>query len=90
MPTLEAPQERWLDCQLDRGMFSDEIAVTYPPVGSTVRSVFVPRSVVAGMPGQRGRVRVKVMYRQGEVFAVLPTSQSELIRISEGDLSDSP
>ena len=41
-------REQWLDCQLDKGMFSDEVAVTYPPEGQAVRSVFVPLNTVKG------------------------------------------
>jgi len=38
----QAPvEERWLRCQLDEGMFSDEVAVTYPPKGKWQKSVFV-------------------------------------------------
>jgi len=34
----------WLRCQLDKGMFSDEVAVTYPPKGPWQKSVFEPLS----------------------------------------------
>lgn len=90
MPTLEITQERWLDCQLDEGMFSDEVAVTYPPEGQVIRSVFVPQSAVHGTPGNRGRVRVMVINRAGKFYAVLPTPQSEMVAVAENDLTDSP
>ena len=91
MPTtLEPGQERWLSCQLDRGMFSDEVAVTYPPVGAAVRSVFVPNTAVRGPAGRPGRVLVRVFRQAGNIFAVLPTPQSETVAVAESDLSDSP
>jgi hypothetical protein len=40
MPTSES-REKWLTCKLDRGMFSDEVAVTYPPTEHWQKSVFV-------------------------------------------------
>jgi hypothetical protein len=38
--------EQWLRCKVDRGMFSDEVAVTYPATTPWQKSVFVPRSSV--------------------------------------------
>ena len=91
METVNLNQERWLRCQLDLGMFSDEIAVTYPAEGAAIRSVFVPKSAVNGKPGEKGRVRVRIMNsKSGTVYAVLPTNQSEMVAVTERDLSDSP
>lgn len=66
MTTTDAAHVGWLECQLDRGMFSDEMAVTYPPEGQATCSVFVPVDVVCGKAGTRGRVRVSVIKRQGK------------------------
>ena len=90
MATTMATQERWLQCQLDKGMFSDEIAVTYPPEGVAKRSVFVPKSEVHGEPGQRGFVRVRVLRKPGAMIAILPSSQSDIVAITEQDVSDAP
>jgi hypothetical protein len=91
MPTTFEPgQERWLSCHVDRGMFSDEFAVTYPSRGTVISSVFVPSSAVVGQAGQAGRVRVRVVGQPGRVFAVLPTPQNDMVPVAESDLSDSP
>src|SRR5271156_4517192 len=89
MPT-ETAKQSWLECQLDRGMFSDEMAVTYPPDGPVLCSVFVPASDVRGQPGTKGKVRVIIVKRQGKVLAALPTSERTIVPVEEGDLTDSP
>jgi hypothetical protein len=45
---------------------------------------------VAGKPGEKGRVRVRVMRRLGKLYALLPTTQSDMVLVSEQDLSDVP
>jgi hypothetical protein len=87
--TLEQQSNvRWLQCRLDKGMFSDEIAVTYPPTGNLRKSVFVPRTVVKGDPGSRGKVQVAILRRGDKVFALLPSSQQELVEVYQSDISD--
>ena len=90
MMKTESAQERWLDCQVDEGMFSDEMAVSYPPEGEVIQSVFVPASVVRGVPGEKGKVRVHVMNRLGKTFAVLPSSERAIVPVAERDLTESP
>ena len=41
----------WRRCQLDKGTFSDEVAVTYPPQGPWQKSVFVDANLVEGTVG---------------------------------------
>ena len=79
--------EEWLECQLDKGMFSDEIAVTYPAVGKMQKSVFVSKAEVRGTAGQRGKVRVRVVRRNNDVIAVLPTEYQDIVFISEQEIS---
>ena len=85
--TIPQREERWLDCQLDKGMFSDEVAVTYPSTGTWRASVFVPQTAVEGDIGSRGRVRVEVLRRNGKMLAVLPSPQRDLVEVVEADLS---
>jgi len=85
---IQQSNKRWLQCQLDRGMFSDEIAVTYPPTGNLRRSVFVPLTEVKGNPGSRGKVQVVILQRGDKVFALLPSSQKELVEVCKSDISD--
>jgi hypothetical protein len=80
--------EKWLECQLDKGMFSDEMAVTYPAHGQPQKSVFVSSAVVRGVPGQRGKVRVRVIRKAGGFMAILPSSAQDIVCISEQDVSD--
>jgi len=82
------PTEQWLDCQLEKGMFSDEIAVTYPAIGDVKKSVFVPRSSVKGTAGERGKVRVLIVRRGSKTLAVLPNSHKDIVEVVEGDLTE--
>ena len=90
MTATNGAHEGWLNCLLDEGMFSDEIAVSYPPEGKILRSVFVPVSAVRGLPGNKGSVRVKLMKQSGKILAILPTEQPEIVAVSEQDISESP
>lgn len=79
--------ECWLNCLVDRGMFSDEVAVTYPMDGEPLRSVFVPASAVRGEAGQRGSVRVKLLRNSNQLLAVLPSANPEIVAVSERDVN---
>ena len=88
--TNSPPAERWLRCQVDRGMFSDEMAVTYPTHGTAITSVFVPSSDVLGMPGGLGKVRVLVRKSGNILVAILPTEYRDAVPVAEVDLSETP
>lgn len=76
----------WLRCRLDMGMFSDEMAVTYPPVGSKwQKSVFVPRSCVHQEDARSGVVKVNVLVKDGTRFAVLPSQQRDVVKVGPDD-----
>jgi hypothetical protein len=83
-------KERWLRCLVDKGMFSDERAITYPPEGAALHSVFVPAEDVSGVPGEKGYVRVRVMSEAGAVWAILPTNYRDAVIVSERDLRETP
>lgn len=75
----------WLRCRLDDGMFSDEVAVTYPGASEHwQKSVFVPLSCVRGNMQSQGEVMVKVVVKDGEKYAVLPSSQRDIVKIEGG------
>jgi hypothetical protein len=79
--------EHWLACKVDRGMFSDEVAVTYPATEQWQKSVFVPAGFVRHIrPGEVGEVRVRVLMKDGKRYAVLPSSQRDIVKIEESDL----
>jgi hypothetical protein len=91
MSTVYEPrqvEERWLRCQLDEGMFSDEIAVTYPPQGKWQKSVFVERSAVKGGAGDVGKVRVVIARSDGTIIAVLPSPNRDIVYATAEDISD--
>jgi hypothetical protein len=87
----EAAASAWLRCRLDMGMFSDEVAVTYPPVESRwQKSVFVPRACVRSDGEHEGAVKVNVVVKNGARFAVLPSSQRDIVKIEDADLQQRP
>jgi hypothetical protein len=82
-----APQ--WLKCDIQKGMFSDEVAVTCPTRGSERGkhvSVFVPRGQVRGDVGQKGRVRVQCFERDDVLWCVLPAENQPVISVNQDDL----
>jgi hypothetical protein len=89
MPTSES-REKWLTCKLDRGMFSDEVAVTYPPTEHWQKSVFVPSTCVRNWEPNdtkhEGEVKVVVLVQDGSVYAVLPSPQRDIVRVNDADL----
>lgn len=82
-----SPEESWLECDLQKGMFSDEIAVTYRPSGKLLKSVFVPQEDVRGEPGSSGKVKVRIFQHSGKIFAILPNPQHDIVQVSQRDLS---
>ena len=78
----------WLRCRLDSGMFSDEVAVTYPASAGNAwqKSVFVPRSFVRGEKENQGEVMVSVVVKDGTRYAVLPSSQRDIVKAEDADL----
>lgn len=79
----------WLRCRLDKGMFSDEVAVTYPPTAETdwQKSVFVPSACVQSEGEHQGKVKVLVILKDGQRFAVLPSPRRDIVTPEEADLS---
>ena len=77
----------WLKCRLDKGMFSDERAVTYPETGDWQKSVFVPVNATEGSPGGIGRVQVQIVSRDGRTLCVLPSANRDIVTASEEDVT---
>ena len=76
----------WLRVRLDKGMFSDEFAVTYPAAANFQKSVFVPRTYVRQGGEHQGEVEVNVVEKDGQRFAVLPTARRDIVRVEDADL----
>lgn len=90
---LDANDLLWLRCRVDSGMFSDEVAVTYPKNGEWQKSVFVPRRCVrteSGKDSEIGEVQVRVFIKDGRRYAVLPSSRQDIVRADESDLRNDP
>lgn len=89
----EAMTHGWLKCQLFKGMFSDEVAVLYPPTSGTCApsSFFVPKEEVEGTAGgsgsTAGRVSVRFFREGSTVWAILPAESQPVIQIDERDLT---
>ena len=88
MPTANETTTKWLECQVDKGMFSDEVAVTYPTTGQMRKSVFVPSASVRGSLGSTGAVKVSLVKRSGKLMAVLPSSRKDIVVVSENDVTE--
>lgn len=86
----EKAMTAWLRCRLDMGMFSDEVAVTYPAgagSGYWQKSVFVPSTCVRQESENTGKVKVVLIVKEGQRFAVLPSSQRDIVTPAEGDIT---
>jgi hypothetical protein len=87
---LETLHEKlvWLECRVDQGMFSDEFAVTYPSTGPWQKSVFVEKQAVE-LQGPNGiaRVRVRLFQQDGQLYAVLPSPNGDIVHVRDGDVS---
>lgn len=68
-------------------MFSDEVAVTYPPSeGPWQKSVFVPSACVRPESEHLGKVMVDVVDKDGAHYAVLPTPRRDIVKVEGADL----
>jgi len=76
----------WLKCFIQKGMFSDELAVNYPPREACASSVFVPKDEVRGQVGREGKVKVRYFAEGETVWAVLPAEDQPVIRVHKADL----
>ncbi len=71
----------WLRCRLTNGMFSDELAATYPDLNRWQKSVFVPRAYVRNVQDQLGQVQVEVFVQDGTQYAVMPNARRDIVRV---------
>jgi len=78
----------WLRCRLDSGMFSDEVAVTYPAASKNEwqKSVFVPSACVRRESEHQGEVKVSVVVKDGKRYAVLPSPRRDIVTVEDADL----
>lgn len=79
--------QQWLNCSIVKGMFSDELAVTYKPLSGSETSVFVPKRLVETGPNNVGRVMVEVFKSGTQTWAVLPNESREEVLVGDNDIS---
>lgn len=75
----------WLKCRVDKGMFSDELAVTYPAEGEQRASVFVEKKYVRMTTENRGEVFVDVSGYAGHLIGSLPSCDRDWVWIRDED-----
>ena len=79
----------WLRCRVERGMFSNERAVTYPAdskMWEWQQSVFVPASKVLVHGENDGEVLVTVVETDAGRYAVLPSACWDTVTPADADL----
>ena len=76
----------WLKCEVNPGLFSDELIVEVTTTAGTTRAYTVPKCEVSD-----SRVRVKVGEKDGVMWAKLPTDHPyHAIPVRSADLSEDP
>ncbi len=73
---MTSTNKRWIGCQVSPGMFSDERAVE---VGG--QAFFVEERVVRNVENGRGEVLVCIIEKEGQKWAVMPTSTRESVQL---------
>jgi len=68
--TMKTEKQAWLRCEVQAGMFSDEVVVSVVTTDGTARSFFVPKEAVAN----GDKVRVQMTTRSGVLWVTLPTA----------------
>ena len=77
----------WLKCMLHKGMFSDEIVVTYPPTGDKQQSFFVETKNTQGEPGNIGKVKVLTANLKEGFAALVPAiPYKETVFVDQSDV----
>ena len=74
---------KWLKCEIDKGMFSDEVTVTIRISSGEAIAVFVPKQAA---DHQKNLVRVDAFEQQDNTIAVLPDEHHSVVDVSAADL----
>lgn len=75
--------ERWLRCEVRKGMFSDEMVVVIKVQSGEVASFFVPRESVLGNENQEGRVKVRTFKEKSGALAIVPNESQTVVAVDE-------
>lgn len=74
---------KWLSCEITKGMFSDEVTVKVHDSEGAPFAVFVPRSEVNEV---MRAVNVQVVEGSGKIFAVLPDERRTSLAVPARNL----
>jgi hypothetical protein len=74
---------KWLNCEITKGMFSDELTVRVRDAAGASIAVFVPRNKVSE---ERRAVSVRAIQTEDKIFAVLPDERHTSISVPVADL----
>ena len=75
---------KWLKCDVQQGMFSDEFTVIVQTRSGGRMSFFVPR---AAADNEQKRVKVRVAEREGYAIATLPDDLQSTVDVSNEALA---
>lgn len=73
---------RWLRCAIHKGMFSDERVIRI----KTGMTFFVHQDQVQGDIDKQGRVRVELLEKGNQFWAVLPTEDTAIVEVSSDEI----
>ncbi len=77
---------KWLKCEIQKGMFSDELTVIVRTRSGESVAVFVPRDSAQEANGRDGRVKVRVSENGGHAFALLPDANQSVVDVDVDQL----
>ncbi|RPI60442.1 MAG: hypothetical protein EHM48_07235 [Planctomycetaceae bacterium] len=72
---------RWLRCAVKKGMFSDERLISI-----TGMTFFVHKDQVQGDIDHQGKVRVELLKKDNQFWAILPTEDTAIVEVNSDDL----
>jgi hypothetical protein len=75
--------EKWLKCEIQNGMFSDEVTVRVTSAKGEAIAVFVPKGKVQS---DHQAVRVRSFVASGYTFAELPDDRGTTLSVRASDL----
>ena len=75
--------ERWLRCEIRKGMFSDERVVVIRVSTGESASFFVPQEWVMGSEGQEGQVKVRAFKEDSRAWAIVPNESQTVLAVDE-------
>ena len=74
--------ERWLRCEIRKGMFSDERVIVITTPTGEVAAFFVPREWVEGTD-RDGRVKVRTFKEDSRAWAIVPNESQTIVAVDE-------